>query len=76
MRKVHPVGKGSFARKVFRALGMDRGFEVPWAFKKEKPSVSENSTCSIQRELANAVLEAETSTVEGIMEYRRRSFPR
>lgn len=76
MRKVNPIGKGSFARKVFRALGMNGDFESPLVTEKKKPSCAStyHAYCS-HREFANAMLEAEISKAEGIMEYQRRNLP-
>ena len=73
MRKITPVGKGSFARKVLRALGKDSGFEFPQTSEEKKPfGVSAyHANHDFYKELTNAMLEAEKSKAEAIMGCQR-----
>ncbi|MDH5448410.1 MAG: hypothetical protein OEY24_00105 [Candidatus Bathyarchaeota archaeon] len=78
MRKVKPLGKGSFVRRVLRALGKDSGFELPLSSREEKHlGVSAYyAYYGFHKELRNAMLEVERLKAKGIMEYQRNNLPR
>lgn len=74
MRKIKPLGKKSYARKVLRAFGKDGGFELPIRSPEKKlPGVSEYYPhYDLQKELKNAMLEVEILKSKGL-DYRRRN---
>jgi len=75
MKKIKPLGKGSFASRVLRTLGMQRGIELPFTSQEEKrhPNVSIFHDYSILR---NDMLEAERLKAKAFMELERRSLAR
>lgn len=73
MRKIKLRGKGFVLNKVLRALGKDSGLELPFPSREEKTSgVSVYSPhYDYQKELWNAMLEAEKLKATAIMEMQR-----
>ena len=76
MRKIKPLGKGSFARKMLRALGKDSGFEQTFPCQEKKHlSVSVGyAHYGFHKELRNAMLEAERKKAKALMELQKRRF--
>jgi len=74
MKKIKPLGEGSFRSKLLRLLGKDRAFELPLHSQEEvHAGISANYTHSgYYSEIKNALLEAEQDKSHGIMEFRRR----
>lgn len=78
MRKIEPVGKGSFIRRILRALGKASGFGSPTPSRQEKNTgVSAYSTnYDFHKTLTNSMLEAEQSKAKAIMWHQMRDLPR
>jgi len=76
MRKIKPLRKGSFARKILRALGKDSGFELSLPSREEKTSgvSAYSSHYDYHKQLRNAMLEAEKLKAKAIMEIQRHNL--
>jgi len=76
MRKIKPLGKGSFARKILRALRKDSGFEqtFPCQEKKHLSFSVGYAHYGFDKELRNAMLEAEKHKTKALMEIQRRNL--
>lgn len=78
MRKIEPLGKGSLARKILRALGKVSGFELSIPSQEDRhPGVSTyNPHYDFHKVLKNAMLETEQSKAKAIMAYQKHNLPR
>ena len=71
MRKIKPLGKGSFLKTLLRALGTDKDSVSPWPSHAEtKPSGSVSYV--YPGFVRTAWLEAEQAKVQALIEMERR----
>ena len=78
MKKIKLKRKGFFGSKVIRAFGKDSGLELPLPSREKKTSgVSAYSPhYDYQKQLKNAMLEAEKHKAKALIEHQRRNLAR
>ena len=78
MKKIRPLGKDSFAKRILKALRNTSGFEFSTSSREnERSGVSGiNVHYDFHKGLKNAMLEAEQTRAKTVMEYQMRNADR